>query len=195
VSYSDHNGGYLPRVATSGNLAVAGAYAPHLNDAGLLNDVSLLICPSSDFARERKDFDLPSAPEIEELRGAEARHWQYRMGGSYAYSMGYISNGKYQPHRFSGRANIVILADAPNLTDAGRRSRNHGGQGQNVVCEDLSIRYLKDCTLCGCDSTNRGDQFFVNRNGVVAAGLDPDDSVVGPSEACPFVPYIEVPSR
>lgn len=193
-TYSQLNRGYLPQVSLTGNLSVAGAYAPQLRDMGLVSRSTLFICPSSSMADARTSFDLPSCGEIEALEDTQAWYWQKRMGGSYAYSMGYVSNGAYHPHINRGRPNFVILADAPDLSDSGRTSRNHGGQGQNVVCEDMSIRYLKDCMLCGCDSGNEGDLFFVNRNGVVAAGVDENDSVVGPSEASPIVPYFKMPA-
>ena len=103
------------------------------------------------------------------------------MGGSFAFTLGYIENGRYYPTRNLNRAYFVIMADAPIRDADGWRSNNHGGCGQNVLFEDFRVEFVKDCCF-----RPGGDVFFENNDGVAAAGLNPNDAVVG-SSAIPLL--------
>jgi hypothetical protein len=104
------------------------------------------------------------------------------VGGSYGYTLGYVSRGRYRPTKNLGRANFAIVADAPNPTPP-YHSHNHGGCGQNVLFEDLHVQYLTTCKAHGCT-----DDIFTNDDGKVAPGLHAHDSVIGPSALRILVP-------
>lgn len=189
TEYGQLHGGYFPAFAKDGALSGAGSCVPRLRDDGFIESEQILVCPSSSIADGWETFIVPTCEELAAMTGSEAAYWKQRMGGSYAYPLGTISSSGAKPHRNRYRSNFVILADAPDLAADGWTSRNHSGHGQNVVCEDLSIRYVRDCRLFACgqqDST--ADLFYANRNGQVAPGVDIDDAVVAPSEVSPLLP-------
>ena len=186
TEYGELHGGYFPAVSKKGALSGAGSCVSRLRDGGFIECEQIVVCPSSPIADQWEAFSIPSHDELAAMSGSEAAYWKQRMGGSYAYPLGTIAANHVVPHRNRFRANFVILADAPDLTANGWTSRNHSGHGQNVVCEDMSIRYVRDCRLFPCEQSATGDLFYANRNGQVAPGVDIDDSVVAPGEVCPI---------
>lgn len=178
--YTDFNNGYFPRVPTSGNRAGAGIYGPLLVEAGMISDSSLTVCPSSELARQR--FNMPTLEEIDSSLGARLEDLRRRMGGSYGYNLGYFSDDIHHAPRHEGRPTFAIMADAPSEHLTGRQSSNHGGRGQNVLFDDWHVRYLVECKAQGC-----GDALYLNRAGHPAAGLGPDDAVLGSSSTPPIV--------
>ncbi len=182
--YSQAHDGFFPVVPQHGNLAVAGAYAPMLREAGLLNGSANLICPESALAQQmaqQRDFSLPTLEEIKTASREQLPKLHSRLGGSYGYSLGYSLNGGYHGHRNRGRSNFALMADAPDEETTGR-SANHGCCGQNVLFEDMHVGFLKSCRLAECD-----DHIYVNTHGIVGAGIGPDDAVIGRSSAPPVI--------
>lgn len=180
VDYSQNHSGYFPLVPQQGRLAVAGIYAPTLREARLLSDDSHLICPSSSLAREEV-FTLPTLEEVRQAKQEELPRLYRRMGGSYGYSLGYVVGGVYRGHRNRGRSRFALMADAPD-DDSSGRSLNHGSGGQNVLFEDMHVGFLKSCRLAECD-----DHIYMNDQGLVGAGIGPDDAVIGRSPARPMI--------
>ncbi|MEQ8791457.1 MAG: hypothetical protein RIC55_34660 [Pirellulaceae bacterium] len=180
--YTDTSEGYFPPVSTEGNRGVAGIYGPTLVNNGMLAEPGVLVCPSSELARQGR-FEVPTFKEIDGLSGEPLRRAQERMGGSYGYNLGYLEDGRYRVPRHVGRSNFAIMADAPSEFLLGNRiSSNHGGRGQNVLFDDWHIEHVSDCKSRDC-----GDAFYVNRQGVVAAGLDSNDAVIGRSGDSPLL--------
>jgi len=103
------------------------------------------------------------------------------MGGTYAYNMGYLSNGHLVANTLGAREDFALVADAPG--DMTRPP--HDGKGVNVLYEDGHYRFLPK--LHGRPA-GVGDDPFHNRKGYSAAGLDPNDAALGPSDAHPL-PY------
>ncbi|MBN2578958.1 MAG: hypothetical protein JXB10_08200 [Pirellulales bacterium] len=182
TQYSQLNGGYFPRINPRGRLAAAGIYAPVLLQNQLLHDVSQVVCPGSQLAAQRSSFHVPTYRELELSPPVTLARFRPTMGGSYGYNLGYVHNGAYQPTKNLYRPNYAILADAPNLDASGRQSLNHGGRGQNVLFEDGHVRFLSTTK-----TPATGDDIFANDAGQVAAGLSPDDAVLGASGAAPMV--------
>ena len=178
--YSQVHNGYFPLVPQQGRLAVAGIYAPTLREARMLEENSHLICPASPLARD-EDFTLPTLDEVRAAKLEELAQLYRRMGGSYGYTLGYVSDGVYHGHRNRGRSNFALMADAPDDDTAGR-SANHGSCGQNVLFEDMHVSFLKSCRLTECD-----DHIYMNDQGLVGAGIGPDDAVIGRSPARPVI--------
>jgi prepilin-type processing-associated H-X9-DG protein len=110
-----------------------------------------------------------------------------RLFCCYAYSLGYQKNGTI--HGLSRRAlsfPVPIMADRPPFREGSaenhpENSPNHGGGGQNVLFTDGHVSFLKGRAF-------NGDDIFLNQNNRVAAGLNPNDTVLGISEARPVKP-------
>lgn len=170
-----------PRVELRGNRAVAGVYAPVLMSNELVLDSKKFVCPRSPLSQMIADWELPSLAEIDDAVGETLARLQQRMGGSYGYSLGHVEDERYVSPVNQQREFYALLGDAPSRTRPNRMSDNHGGRGQNVFFDDGRVKYVssvpKDSPL---------DDPFFNRNGVVAAGVDRHDAVLGNSDAPPF---------
>jgi len=177
--FSENNNGYYPKINSLGyNLTAAGLYAPLLQDSGLINEANLTICPASPLPAGWK---LPTVDQLKQADGTTLVSLKRHMGGSYAYPLGYMEGDTYRTPRSLGRPNFAILSDAPSSDSPGQQSTNHDSCGQNVLFDDLHVQYIVGCVLENC-----GDHFFTNRKGMIAAGLDADDSVLGSSDSTPF---------
>lgn len=184
-SYADLHNGKLPSAEATGNRAFAGNYSLQLNDAGLLESPDMLLCPSSVAAKETPGLVLPPGLEVDSMNGEALATVQRQAGGSYAYHLGYTDNGYYHKPMFKGRSNQVIMADSPNYFGSTRINTSHGKDAQNLLLEDLSVRFLRATSSNGNLPIAFGDPIFVNRLGIVAAGVDEFDAVLGASYASP----------
>lgn len=186
ADYSEKAGrGYFPEVPVEGNLSFAGVYGPELRDHGYLTNARNVLCPSSTIAAQYPDFEMPTLVEIERASGTELIMFHRLAGGSYAYSLGVVVNGRYRAPRNEGRTHFVLMADAPSMHLDGYRSSNHGGRGQNFLYEDGHVCYVVECW-----SNTTQDNPFENRLGWPEAGVDANDAVVGPTYASPFVTHV-----
>lgn len=181
ASYSDLSAGRFPSLPTEGKLSAAGLYGPILRKHELLPDTSKVVCPASALAQQMDKWHLATIEELEQASGALLAQLKSQMGGSYAYSLGYMEDGRYRAPRNMGRQFFALLGDAPCSTSATRQSANHGGYGQNVLFEDQSVRYMVSCTLA-----HLADDIFQNHDGLVAAGVDLNDSVLAESSTGPL---------
>jgi len=183
TKYSENNDGQFPLVPAQGNLSTAGMYAPTLVSQNYVTDQRTFLCPSSSQAAEASQFVVPSVEEILKADPTRLVALRKTMGGSYGYTLGYISGGNYVARQNLRRATVALMADAPSLDDLGSISDNHGRCGQNVLYEDGRVTYLHSCTAKGCN-----DNIFLNNDGQVAPGTDQNDAVIvhsslGPSQA------------
>lgn len=183
VAYSQHQGGYFPHTsAEEGPLAVAGIYAPLLHEAGFLSDPQVLVCPGC--PKRRETFRLPSLAELKSQSVADFGPGQPQWGGSYGLTLGHLEADQYVGTKNRGRASFALAADVPDLGLAEPGSSNHGPcGGQNVLFEDGHAQFCRRC-----QPPEGGDHFFLNDDGVVAAGKHAEDAVIAPSTAVPFVP-------
>lgn len=179
--YSQANRGYFPRVPAQGPLAVAGIYAPSLLSGGFLTDDRRVICPGSALAG-RSGFSVPSLAKLESASQDELARILPDLGGGYGYGMGYTEDGEYHDNRDLGRSGYALMADAPSTDRPGHQTDNHGGRGQNVLFEDMHVRFLTTPR-----PADLGDDVFVNERGVVAAGTHRDDAVIAPSTSTPVL--------
>jgi hypothetical protein len=182
-SYAEKNSGYFPNVPTKGPLAAAGIYANTLFHNGFLDDPHLVICPASALADNARTFRVPTTDELQKAEAPQLVELQHSMGGSYGYTLGYVSKGRYHPTKNFGRATFALLADAPTCAPKSNIvTDNHGGTGQNVLFEDGHVAHLTCRTSEGC-----GDDIFLNDQGEVSAGTHRDDAVIAPSPAKPII--------
>jgi hypothetical protein len=164
-------------------MAAAGIYANTLFQNGFLDDPHLVICPASALADNARTFRVPTTDELQKAEAPKLIELQRSMGGSYGYTLGYVSKGRYHPTKNFGRSKFALMADAPSSAPTSKIvTDNHGGTGQNVLFEDGHVAHLTNRTPEGC-----GDDIFLNDQGEVSAGMHRDDAVIAPSPAKPII--------
>jgi len=171
--------GRIPLIPLTGNRSFAGFYATSLLDQELLEETRWLVCPSSDMVEQIESFRIASIAEIDRATGEALVRLQRNAGGSYGYNIGFMEDGEYQAPRHESRAYYCLMSDAPATFKPKRTTRNHGGRRQNMLYEDGSCRWVVDPCQDLCDDP------YLNRAGLVAAGQDCTDVVVGESLARP----------
>ncbi|MBS0208508.1 MAG: hypothetical protein JSS27_06090 [Planctomycetes bacterium] len=182
LQFSDQHGGYFPEIPAEGKLAVAGIYAPKLIESGWL-DERHIHCPAMKRSSEAS-LKRPTLVDLNAASGQQLQKLQKLVGGSYGYSLGYVSDGRYHRVLNRQRSSYALMADAPAqhaIDSTLTVSSWHECRGQNVLFEDGHVEWLTSCHV-GDD----GDHIFTNRLGVVGAGIGPDDAVIGASDATPI---------
>jgi len=184
-AYSEQHGHEFPKVDAEPPKNVAGIFAPILHDSGLLTGDVSLCCPGT---RDHPTRPCPTLADLERLRHenpAEFEMVAHRLGGCYAYTLGYGTNpDEHQGLRDDDDGRLPLLADRPDFANGclgPGNSPNHGGLGQNVLFIDGSARFCTSRTV----GVNH-DDIYVNLRGNVAAGRDRYDSVLGASSARPY---------
>jgi hypothetical protein len=182
-NYSDRHERLFPSVPTKGPMAAAGIYANTLLHNGFLDNPHVVICPASSLAANANTFHVPTEDELTKAEAPKLAEMQRSMGGSYGYTLGYVSKGRYHTTKNFGRTKFALLADSPTCgTTSSVVTENHGGMGQNVLFEDGHVAHLTRRTPEGC-----GDDIFLNDQGEVSAGMHRDDAVIAPSPAKPII--------
>lgn len=171
----------FPWIESSGNRNTAGVYAPTLVNQQLVLDPRMFVCPSSELGADMQKLQIPSWKQLDEARGETLEMYHESMGGDYGYNMGYEQDGKLVPPRDTRRSNYVLLADKPSDARPGRTTANHGGRGQNLLCEDGCVTWCPTVPMAHVT-----DDPYHNRQNKVAAGLDCEDAVVGASADIPL---------
>ncbi|MBI1831283.1 MAG: hypothetical protein HYR84_07535 [Planctomycetes bacterium] len=157
---------------------VAGIYRPMLNDAGVFTPGgSQDGCPGIGSPHSSH----VSLQALRTMTMAEFEQHAAQLSTCYAYSLGYRDEaGVYHApgdNPPAGLSQTPIMADRPPAEGILQNSNNHGGAGQNVLFGDGTVKFLPQRTF------GNGDDIFVNRNGIVAAGIDAADIVLGHSSA------------
>ncbi len=169
-----------PEVDLDGPLAFAGVYAPRLNNQQLLNRDDCLWCPNSSetitFLHDSPVDSLPSLAQLMAANDEQLKAWQRWIGGSYAYNLGVFSDGRYQTPRFLSRANFAIMGDSPTIENGQIKWNSHGINLCNVLFEDGHVKLV----YCGPRRELIGHP-FLNDEGNLKAGLNDQDSAMGPS--------------
>jgi hypothetical protein len=176
----------VPEVDATGPLAFAGVYAIRLSDAGLLDDRSMLWCPSNQ-PSDQLTFSLGSgpAPRIEEfitMPQSRREIWQRIAGGSYAYNLGIMVDQQHATPQMQNRAGFAILADAPLRESSDKKVWTvHFGSSSNVLFEDGHIQLMRFD-----EHLDLLDHPYWNHQGENRAGVDSNDSVLGRSGRNPL---------
>lgn len=176
--YSSANRGYFPVVPARGNLAAAGIYAPLLMEKGFVEDSNLFSCPAKG---SKLIVRIPLPEDIRNAKGPQLVTLHQSMGGDYAYSLGFVANGRLHGVKNQGRTHYAVLGDAPieQLTTANLTTH---GRGQNVLFEDGHVQFLTKRSL----PSRKADDLFLNDDGRLEAGLHPNDAVLAPSATPPL---------
>jgi hypothetical protein len=159
--------------------ATAGTFAALLHEAGLLDDLSTLDCPSNGACQH---VPLPDLQALCTLHRNDPGRYQQTLRWDYAYHGGYRDgSGPAQPLTTACAHNIPLLADQPPH-EAGLKqilpgnSPNHGGRGQNVLFTDLHVGWHNTRSLGPHDP-----DMFLNDSQQPGPGLRRDDAVLLPS--------------
>lgn len=191
VRFSDQSNGQIPTIGRNEN---AGMYAVKLVERGILTReqiIRLLVCPSTQLADDVYNgvitIRIPTRQELATATDKDLAPLLENMGGSFAYRVGYLSQQEdgqpimYRQIPFTRNSQIPMMADKPSNEIHAYQSANHGGCGQNVLFEDLSIRYVTVCIEQGHDRN-----WYVNIYGQPGAGTNPEDVVLLRSESFPL---------
>jgi len=169
----------FPDVAKESPRDVAGMVVPILNDAGTLSSNVSIRCPAVGTPMTCS-FSRTALRDMTDT--VFAQHAPC-LSMCYAYSLGFKDEAGvvHGPGSIvqTSLAQMPIMADRPPTEGTPGNSFNHGGLGQNVLFADGHVRFLPQRTF------GEGDDIFMNRNKMVAAGLDATDVVLGFSAARP----------
>jgi hypothetical protein len=191
-NYSDHHEGALPKVEEVPPFNVAGVFVPALNQDRVLGSGVSVSCPAKGLAQPPRQVSLHDLAMEHERDRERFERLTLDLAGCYAYSLGYRGpDGRHYGLRFradeSEKDHIAVMADRPPFQDQRERpsltanSINHGGKGQNVLFLSGRVGFFTSRNV-GVE----GDDIYLNRNNVSAAGLDRFDAVLAPGN---FQPY------
>lgn len=169
-----------PTPPDGGPMSRAGLYAPTLvSEHRLVADDGTVLVPDSELA-ERGDFRIPTLDEVRAAMGTpEFDALVQRMGGDFGYTLGHRdADGRLLPNRNLRRAHHPLLADAPDAS--GERSDNHPDGAHYILFEDGHFERRRIDEL-----HPDGDHLYRNHDGVIAAGVDPEDDAIGDSHHQP----------
>jgi hypothetical protein len=161
--------------------ATVGTFAALLHDSGLLDDLTVLDCPSNG-ACQHPHMALPDLKALCTLKATDPARYLALMCWDYAYHAGYRDRGG-EAHSLATpcSSTVPLLADQPpHQTDPQRilpgNSPNHRGVGQNVLFSDLHVDWHNTRSLGPQDA-----DMFLNDANQPGPGLDPQDAVLLPS--------------
>lgn len=203
--YADHHGGQLPRIPERGPLAFAGVFVVLLREEQTWDDRITMVCPANRHKLRNQSglgigsdcyYDLDKLDSMTLQRWMESDLQNHRelyrkvcqqLGGCYAYHLGYRdASGRLHGLRLDDEGYVPVLADRPPRCEEEPlhwqklNSPNHSKLGQNVLFLSGHVRFQR-CRHCnGVD-----EDIYLNRRKELAAGCDPRDAVLGPSEASP----------
>jgi prepilin-type processing-associated H-X9-DG protein len=159
--------------------SAAGMFMPVLLSAGLDQDDVSVRCPAVG-SRQACGWTLD---QLRHMSTEDFKRHASELAPDYAYTLGYQDHGQIRGLcRADGT--VPIVADRPPVLDSVERafgvgnSANHGGRGQNVLFTDGHVEWHTEHIL-------DGDDFFVNNQHQIAAGLHRGDYVLGSSGSHP----------
>ncbi|QEG42691.1 H-X9-DG-CTERM domain-containing protein [Roseimaritima ulvae] len=177
----------LPSLSAEGPEAFAGVYSVRLGDAGLLDSLQSLWCPSLDRPASAPR-QIPTVVDLHTAPPNRLAELQRVSGGSYGYTLGVMDGTEYRSPRYEARSTFAILGDVPVNRLAARGddpasvASSHDARGVNLLFEDGHVRFLPiDATL------QTRDHPFLNHHGRVEAGVNADDATLAPSWQSPFL--------
>jgi hypothetical protein len=183
----------LPEVEEDPPRNYAGMVVPVLYEGGFLSPNSNLsvACPANGH-RAPPNVTLEKLMDLSESDPVEFARQISQLMGCYSYSLGYRDKDGCLCGPFYDKASgnlrfLPIMADRPPFEQqqceanalAGN-SRNHGQKGQNVLFMDGHCLFFTTRNV-----GMNGDDIYLNRNNLPAAGVDCMDTVLGASNFRP----------
>ena len=181
TAYSDRNHGFFPSVDGNSRAAVAGTYLLKLLAGGYLDDPATAVCPNAPPAGSCL-VGQPSPGGLGDLDRQAVESSPAMLSGIYGYHPGYSDHGVVRATKNLRREDFALVSDAPSTELPGYQSLNHDGRGQNVLAEDLHVRFLPSPSPPAWH-----DAIFTNDDGQCALGKHPNDSVIFPPTAAPLI--------
>lgn len=152
----------------------AGAYAIHLRESGLLQNASLLDCPSN--GRNPLPQTVPCFDDLKRLKAQTRRAAPCLQHSDYAYSLGFRQKSGWPNLAWNLPQDYPLLADRPPHDEHGHslegNSRNHHGAGQNVLFVGGHVRFLLTRQLF------QDSDIFLNNNLRTEPGVQISDYVL-----------------
>lgn len=170
----------IPSIDLSGPLSFSGMYAVRLHDQGLLEKPQQLWCPSVVDVPVMHRFPFRSE-QLKRAAPAEINFCRRVAGGTYAFNLGFVTDGVYATPQWNGQSHFAILADAPMFQTDATPWFAHGSEGINILFDDGHVSFIR---FVG--ELDAMDDPFFNRKGYREAGLDRLDSSLGASPIAPF---------
>jgi hypothetical protein len=201
MTYSQNNGGALPKVDKEPPYNFAGVYIPTLYQGRYLKpEVTSVRCPANGQRRPPDQVTLAMLKEMHSTQPDKFDEYICDLGGCYAYTLGYVNEagelcGVRRTPDHCNNGLLPIMADKPPFdhTDDDPscyegNSGNHGGMGQNVLYLDGSYKFCTQRTV----GVN-GNDIYLNLYRRLEAGVNPTDSVLAASgvHPCPLTPSDE----
>ncbi|AMV35152.1 hypothetical protein VN12_23705 [Pirellula sp. SH-Sr6A] len=185
--------GELPSIDIEGPLAFAGSYVLKLNESQLLESNELVWCPSQQSAP--KHLGIPSMQQYLASSLEQQRSWIKTIGGSYAYHLGNIVDGRYETPRIASNLRVEqpthdfvpIIGDLVDISRLEDESQplSHGPQISNLLYKDGRVHSVR---LRSLEASAGLDHPYLNRHQARAVGIGQDDTCLAPS----FVPPVSV---
>ncbi len=196
----------LPSIAMHGPGAFAGSNVIHLHEAGLLESIGQLLCPSlsshfnaaavDDWQQEKIAESLfakiPSELDLFELSESELAIVQAMLGGDYALPLGVLDeDGRPVSPRHEGRSGFPLASDAPVFQGTEELFIAHDGNGINILYDDGHVRFFTVVQLRRAQAGELAldclaDDPFCNARGERRIGLHRHDGSVAPSNYSPL---------
>ena len=170
----------FPSVVAERPRDAAGMVVPILAKAGVLPELTNVRCPGNGPA-----ISCPlTLDEARALALEDFFRQAPNLVPSYAYSLGHRDEegNYYGPMVPEGQpaSEFALMADSPPPDGGPGNSYNHGRAGQWVLFADGHVQFVTLRTI-----GFQKDDIYLNKDNKVAAGLDPCDTVLGPSAARP----------
>jgi hypothetical protein len=187
-NYAQDHGGLYPQVGPNEN---AGMYVARLIAKGYVRpeDIRvLLVCPGAPLADKIRSgewtINLPNAASLRAMTARQLFEVTAGMSPFYSYRFPYRIGREYYYIRDERRPLSPVFSDTSSDEPGYAVSPNHGGKIVQVQFGDGSLRVLTSRTLPG-----GADDMFRNDLGMVAAGVNRLDAVLGRSDAMPGVEF------
>jgi hypothetical protein len=178
---AENSDGYFPRIREGTN---AGMFTVELLEKGLADAehlATLLVCPAAPLADKVRagEFSvrIPTMRQLAVMSPHELAEARQNMSPFYAYHFPYQQGNQYFYRPHNRQAFAPILCDTSDTVSGEMVSANHHGVVQ-VLFGDGSVQLFQSCRVPTFD-----DDLYRNARGMVAAGCDPLDAVLGRSEA------------
>ncbi len=164
-----------PHVRPDSAVGYNGAIASILSEGGILDSMPTWDCPGD--GRNPLPAKAPGVTELARLVSNSSTTPSCLLHNDYALHMGHFEHERLRPVQATGSSYVPLAADHPPHCEHGQavdgNSPNHGQLGQNVLFNDLSVRFRTIRNL------GRDNDIFLNRYGHTAPGVDHDDHVLG----------------